>query len=94
MVVKSTANAFKVESAVGKLLYYELNAVAGAVTITCLMVANLVGFVIGPSGINWLTSVFLKREGLPVLLGMFVTFYVGTKLMLHISNSKKRRLQK
>ncbi|RAL52736.1 hypothetical protein DM860_007504 [Cuscuta australis] len=94
MVVKSTANAFKVESAVGKLLYYELNAVAGAVTITCLMVANLVGFVIGPSGINWLTSVFLKREGLLVLLGMFVTFYVGTKLMLHISDSKKRRLQK
>ncbi|XP_019191131.1 PREDICTED: putative membrane-bound O-acyltransferase C24H6.01c isoform X1 [Ipomoea nil] len=94
MIVKSTANAFKVESAFGEFFYYELNAVAGAVTITCLMVANLVGFVIGPSGINWLTSAFLQKEGLPVLFGMFVTFYVGTKLMLHISDSKKRRHEK
>nr|GLL19791.1 putative membrane-bound O-acyltransferase C24H6.01c isoform X2 [Ipomoea trifida] len=84
MIVKSTANAFKVESAFGEFFYYELNAVAGAVTITCLMVANLVGFVIGPSGINWLTSAFLQKEGRPVLFGMFVTFYVGTKIVKSI----------
>nr|GMC63161.1 putative membrane-bound O-acyltransferase C24H6.01C isoform X1 [Ipomoea batatas] len=41
MIVKSTANAFKVESAFGEFFYYELNAVAGAVTITCLMVCFL-----------------------------------------------------
>ncbi|MFS7949817.1 hypothetical protein Hanom_Chr06g00576051 [Helianthus anomalus] len=36
--------------------------VAGAITITFLMVANLVGFVVGPSGVSWLKSVFLHAE--------------------------------
>ncbi|XP_019231314.1 PREDICTED: glycerol uptake protein 1 isoform X2 [Nicotiana attenuata] len=89
MMVKSAANALKVESSFGKFLCRELSAVAGAITITCLMVANLVGFVIGPSGINWFLSRFLQKEGLPTLGGMFITFYVGTKLMFHISEAKK-----
>ncbi|XP_009610130.1 membrane-bound O-acyltransferase gup1 isoform X2 [Nicotiana tomentosiformis] len=89
MIVKSAANALKVESSFGKFLCRELSAVAGAITITCLMVANLVGFVIGPSGINWFLSRFLQKEGLPTLGGMFITFYVGTKLMFHISEAKK-----
>uniref|UniRef100_A0A7N2L414 Uncharacterized protein n=1 Tax=Quercus lobata TaxID=97700 RepID=A0A7N2L414_QUELO len=80
-----------VESALGQFVFRELSAVAGAVTITCLMVANLVGYVIGPSGINWLVSQFLQKEGLPVLGGMFVTFYVGTKLMFHIDDAKQRK---
>ncbi|CAM8891829.1 unnamed protein product [Rhodiola kirilowii] len=37
---------------------------------------------------NWLVSRFLNREGLPVLGGMFMTFYIGTKLMLHIQEMK------
>ncbi|RVW91470.1 hypothetical protein CK203_038545 [Vitis vinifera] len=45
-----------------------------------LQVANLVGYVIGPSGINWFISQFLQKEGLPILGGMFITFYVGTKV--------------
>ncbi|XP_055834057.1 membrane-bound O-acyltransferase gup1 [Solanum dulcamara] len=92
MIVKSTTNTLKVESSVGKFLYCELSAVAGAVTITCLMVANLVGFVIGSSGINWLLSKFLQKEGLPTLGGMLITFYVGTKLMFHISDAKQKRI--
>ncbi|KDP23321.1 hypothetical protein JCGZ_23154 [Jatropha curcas] len=91
MVVKSAANALQAESAFGEFLFRELRAVAGAITITCLMVANLVGYVIGPSGINWFTSQFLTREGLPVLGGMFVTFYVGTKLMFHIDDAKQKK---
>ncbi|XP_030956962.1 putative membrane-bound O-acyltransferase C24H6.01c isoform X2 [Quercus lobata] len=91
MILKSTANALQVESALGQFVFRELSAVAGAVTITCLMVANLVGYVIGPSGINWLVSQFLQKEGLPVLGGMFVTFYVGTKLMFHIDDAKQRK---
>ncbi|XP_065852797.1 membrane-bound O-acyltransferase gup1 [Euphorbia lathyris] len=91
MVVKSMSNATKAETAVGEILYREFRAVAGAITITCLMVANLVGFVIGPSGINWLISHFLTRKGLPVLGGMFITFYVGTKLMFYIDDAKKRK---
>lgn len=92
MIVKSTTNNLKVESSFGKFLYRELSAVAGAVTITCLMVANLVGFVIGSSGINWLLSKFLQKEGLPTLGGMFITFYVGTKLMFYISDAKKKHI--
>ncbi|KAM4118700.1 hypothetical protein ACJW30_03G001300 [Castanea mollissima] len=91
MILKSTASALQVESALGQFVFRELSAVAGAVTITCLMIANLVGYVIGPSGINWLVSQFLQKEGLPVLGGMFVTFYVGTKLMFHIDDAKQRK---
>ncbi|XVF41014.1 hypothetical protein PTKIN_Ptkin01aG0246500 [Pterospermum kingtungense] len=90
MLVKSAANAFQAEGALGGFIFRELSAAAGAITITCLMVANLVGYVIGPSGINWLISRFLGKEGLSVLGFMLVTFYVGTKLMFHISDAKQR----
>lgn len=76
-----------------------------------VQVANLVGYVVGLSSINWLISHFLQKEGMPkshilypsflvcldksryrpnakfyhtglsVLGGMFLTFYVGTKVM-------------
>ncbi|GAY59032.1 hypothetical protein CUMW_191480 [Citrus unshiu] len=91
MVVKSAADSFQAESAFGRFLVRELRAFAGSITITCLMIANLVGYVIGPSGVNWLMSQFLTREGLPVLGGMFLTFYVGTKLMFQISDAKQRK---
>ncbi|PIN08206.1 Acyltransferase [Handroanthus impetiginosus] len=91
MLVKSAASAFQVEGAFGEFIFRELNAVAGAITITCLMVANLVGFVIGPSGINWLISGFLRKEGLHTLGGLLVSFYVGTKLMFHISDAKQSK---
>ncbi|KAL8158893.1 hypothetical protein V2J09_000430 [Rumex salicifolius] len=80
MLLKSGARAFKAETAFGKFIFRELSAVAGAVTITCLMIANLVGFVIGPSGMSWLVSRFSDREGLPILGGMLFTFYLGTKV--------------
>lgn len=90
LVLKSVANAFQVENTIGELYFREVSATAGAVTITCLMVANLVGFVIGPSGIRWLIARFLHKEGWPVLVGMFLTFYVGTKLMFHIQDAKRK----
>ncbi|CAA0822052.1 MBOAT (membrane bound O-acyl transferase) family protein [Striga hermonthica] len=93
MLVKSAAAAFPVEGAFWEFVFRELRAVAGAITITCLMVANLVGFVIGPSGINWLVSGFLQKEGLPTLFALLVSFYVGTKLMFHISDAKQIRRQ-
>ncbi|KAM7270321.1 hypothetical protein ACFE04_029535 [Oxalis oulophora] len=91
MIVKSLANASQAESAFGEFAFRELRAAAGAITITCLMVANLVGYVIGPDGINWLISRFLMREGMPVLGGMLLTFYVGSKLMFHIEDAKRLR---
>ncbi|XP_061339454.1 membrane-bound O-acyltransferase gup1 isoform X2 [Gastrolobium bilobum] len=95
MVLKSAAKTFQAESSFGECIFRELSAVAGAVTITCLMVANLIGFVIGPTGVNWLLSSFLHKEGLPVLGGMLVTFYIGTKpeylqLMFLIDEAKQR----
>ncbi|KAL9860350.1 putative membrane bound O-acyl transferase, MBOAT [Arabidopsis thaliana] len=86
MLLKSASSAYKVESAFGEFLLRELKALSGAVTITCLMIANLAGYVIGPSGINWMVSSFLKREGVPVLGGVFFSLYVGTKLMFHIQD--------
>ncbi|RVW91469.1 putative membrane-bound O-acyltransferase C24H6.01c [Vitis vinifera] len=38
MILKSLANAFQAESAFGEFIFRELSAVAGSVTITCLMV--------------------------------------------------------
>ncbi|XP_021282210.1 putative membrane-bound O-acyltransferase C24H6.01c isoform X3 [Herrania umbratica] len=90
MLVKSAANALQAEGALGGFIFHELRAAAGAITITCLMVANLVGYVIGPSGINWLISQFLRKEGLSVLGFMLLSFYVGTKLMFQISDAKQR----
>lgn len=89
IVIKSSVRIYQVKSAFGKFILRELSAVAGAITITCLMVANLAGYVIGPSGIKWLVSRLLQKEGLPVLCGIFTSFYVGTKLMFHISESKR-----
>lgn len=91
MIVKSAANKFQAKSRFGQFVFRELSAIAGAITITCLMVANLVGYVIGPSGINWFLSSFLRREGLPVLGGMLVTFYVGTKLMFYIQDARQTK---
>ncbi|XP_008456245.1 membrane-bound O-acyltransferase gup1 isoform X1 [Cucumis melo] len=90
MVMKSAVSTFKAESAITEFVVRELSAIAGAITITCLMVANLVGYVIGPSGINSLGSRFLNKQGFPVLGGMFVTFYVGTKLMFHIRDAERK----
>ncbi|XP_021740624.1 putative membrane-bound O-acyltransferase C24H6.01c isoform X2 [Chenopodium quinoa] len=90
ILLKSAAKAFKVESTFWKFFFEELSAISGAVTITCLMIANLVGFVVGPSGINFLISGFLHKEGLPVLAGIFFTFYLGTKLMFHIRDARQK----
>ncbi|XP_059648355.1 membrane-bound O-acyltransferase gup1 isoform X2 [Cornus florida] len=94
MMVKSAANTYQAENVFGEFVFRELSAAAGAVTITCLMVANLVGYVIGPSGLNWLISQFLREEGLPTLGGMFLSFYVGTKLMFHINDAEAREALK
>ncbi|KAL3843599.1 hypothetical protein ACJIZ3_001002 [Penstemon smallii] len=91
MLVKSATKSIEVKGAFREFIFRELSAVAGAVTITCLMVANLIGFVIGPSGINWLVSGFLHQEGWPTLGGLLISFYVGTKLMFHISDAKQRK---
>ncbi|XP_057807474.1 membrane-bound O-acyltransferase gup1-like isoform X3 [Salvia miltiorrhiza] len=75
MLIKSAANAFQVEGAFWEFIFRELSAVAGAVTITCLMVANLVGFVIGPSGVNWLVSGFLQEGGSSLYFHLMVYIY-------------------
>lgn len=89
ILVKSSVQTYQVKSALGRLVLRELSGIAGAITIMCLMVANLVGYVIGPSGINWLVSRLLQKDGLPTLAGMFTSFYVGTKLMFHIRDAKR-----
>ncbi|KAK8651121.1 hypothetical protein V6N13_140735 [Hibiscus sabdariffa] len=80
LLVKSATNAFQAKGALEGFIFCELRAAGGAITITCLMVANLVGYVIGPSGFSWLISQFHSKEGLCVLGFMLLTFYVGTKV--------------
>ncbi|CAL4902993.1 unnamed protein product [Urochloa decumbens] len=84
ILVKSLSNKFQASSSLGMLVHREFKAIAGAVTISCLMVANLVGYVVGPSGIKVLISKMAGKEALPALAFIFTTFYVGVKLMFHI----------
>ncbi|CAA6665776.1 unnamed protein product [Spirodela intermedia] len=91
IVVKSIINSYQEANPFRRYLLRELKAVAGAITITCLMVTNLAGYVIGPENINWLISRLLMKDGLAVVVGIFTSFYVGTKLMLHIQDAKKNQ---
>uniref|UniRef100_A0A1D1XRT0 Putative membrane-bound O-acyltransferase C24H6.01c n=1 Tax=Anthurium amnicola TaxID=1678845 RepID=A0A1D1XRT0_9ARAE len=89
IIVKSTVNMFQEKDPFSRYLLRELNAIAGAITITCLMVSNLAGYVIGPENINWLLSRLLMKDGVVVIFGIFISFYVGTKLMFHIRDAKQ-----
>ncbi|XP_020581794.1 putative membrane-bound O-acyltransferase C24H6.01c [Phalaenopsis equestris] len=89
LVIKSSISSFTPRSAAGKFVLREMSAVAGAVTITCLMVANLVGYVVGPSGTSLLISRLFRRDGFPVLVFIFLSFYVAVKLMFHIRDIKQ-----
>lgn len=90
IVIKSSASSFTSRSAIGKFVLREMSAVAGTITITCLMVANLIGYVIGPSGTSWLISRLLKKDGFPLLGFIFLSFYVAVKLMFHIRDAKQK----
>uniref|UniRef100_A0A0D9WCN8 Uncharacterized protein n=1 Tax=Leersia perrieri TaxID=77586 RepID=A0A0D9WCN8_9ORYZ len=76
-------------SVLGLFIHRELSAIAGAVTISCLMVANLVGYVVGPSGIKLLMTQMLGKDALTVLAFIFISFYVGVKLMFHIRDARQ-----
>lgn len=89
ILIKSSVASFKSRSATEKLVLRELRAVAGTITIACLMVANLVGYVIGPSGTSWMISRLVKKDGFPLLGFIFLSFYVAVKLMFHIRDAKK-----
>ncbi|XP_051229565.1 membrane-bound O-acyltransferase gup1 [Lolium perenne] len=89
ILIKSLSNNFQAKSALGRFIHRELGAIGGAVTISCLMVANLVGYVVGPSGIKVVMSQMLQKDALPALAIIFATFYVGVKLMFHIRDARK-----
>jgi len=70
--------------------YRECHALAGSLNITGLMLANLVGFVVGPDGMKLLASRMLSLENVPLLLAIIFSFYIGTKLMLAIRDREER----
>ncbi|KAF3796764.1 putative membrane-bound O-acyltransferase C24H6-01c [Nymphaea thermarum] len=88
IIAKSVLNSFQPRDAFGQFILREISAICGAVTISCLMIANLVGYVIGPSGVDWLISRMLRKDGLPTVFGIFLSFYVGTKLMFYIRDAR------
>ncbi|KAJ3681384.1 hypothetical protein LUZ60_015873 [Juncus effusus] len=86
IIVKSAANSFKATSTIKMLFNRELRAVGGAITISGLIIANLVGYVAGPSGIKLLVSRMTEKEALPVLAAIFFSFFVAVKLMFQIQD--------
>ncbi|VAH14198.1 unnamed protein product [Triticum turgidum subsp. durum] len=89
IVIKSFSNNFQAKSTLGRFIRRELCAIAGAVTVSSLMVANLVGYVVGPSGIKVLMSRMLHKDALPGLGIIFATFYVAVKLIFHVRDARK-----
>ncbi|KAJ4784791.1 MBOAT (membrane bound O-acyl transferase) family protein [Rhynchospora pubera] len=90
IVVKSIAKTFKATSALGEFFNYELGAMSGVVTISCLMIANLVGYVAGPAHIKLLISKMMEKEAHFTLGAIFFSFYVAVKLMFHIGNIRQK----
>jgi D-alanyl-lipoteichoic acid acyltransferase DltB (MBOAT superfamily) len=84
ILCKSITRMPQVKDLLSGSLLRELGAIGGAITISCLMMANLIGFVVGPTRMQWLISRMLLRENVSVLIGIFISFYVGTKLMFHV----------
>lgn len=74
----------------GTALFREGTAVLGAVNILGLMLANLVGFVVGPSGTSEIAARLLAPEARPLLLFLVVSLYVGVKLMLEVREMEAR----
>ncbi|KAJ7543421.1 hypothetical protein O6H91_09G037700 [Diphasiastrum complanatum] len=73
------------------VMYREVCAIAGALNITGLMTANLVGFVVGPSGMKSLSSQLLTRQNTIVLVGILTSLYVGTKIMFRVRESENNK---
>lgn len=69
-------------------IYHELCAMGGALNISGLMIANLIGFVVGPERMQWLLRSMLEPKNLSSSLGILCSFYIGTKLMFHIREYK------
>ncbi|KAL4205096.1 hypothetical protein AMTRI_Chr01g112970 [Amborella trichopoda] len=90
ILVKLAMTNIQAKGMFSQLILRELSAMIGAFTITGLMITNLVGYVIGPAGLDWLKSRMLKPDGLPVLGSIYFTFYVGTKIMFHIREAKRK----
>ncbi|XP_072952067.1 membrane-bound O-acyltransferase gup1 [Typha angustifolia] len=89
ILIKSASNIFQARTALGVFINRELRAIAGAITISCLMVANLAGYVVGSSGIQLLITQMLQKDALPALGVIFTSFYVAVKLMFHIRDFKQ-----
>lgn len=71
--------------------YRHACAALASINITCLMAANLVGFVIGLNGARtWLMSM-LTAQGSRVLAGSLVTFFSAAHVMFEIRATERRR---
>ncbi|EFJ25234.1 hypothetical protein SELMODRAFT_99787 [Selaginella moellendorffii] len=63
-------------------LFTEGCAIASALNITGLMMANLIGFVVGPAGFKELISKLFVKQNAWLCLGIFFSFYVGAKVRI------------
>lgn len=90
LLVKSLMRTPQMASFKKTNAYRECHALAGSLNITGLMLANLVGFVVGPDGMKLLASRMLSRENVPLLLAIVFSFYIGTKLMLAIHDHAEK----
>lgn len=66
---------------------------SGSLTISFMQVANLVGYVIGPSGINSLGSRFLNKQGSLLVTHKNLSFFYFFLWRKQLSNMKKELMK-
>eukprot|EP00249_Psilotum_nudum_P010949 c22868_g1_i1 orf=188-1798(+) len=86
--IKSLMHTAKMQKFRRSHLCDELCAVLGALNISGLMAANLLGFVLGPQGMRWLVTRMFEKQNISVIIGILCSFYVGTKLMFRIRENE------
>ncbi|GAQ80191.1 hypothetical protein KFL_000480320 [Klebsormidium nitens] len=93
LVVKSIVRSPRLAGFRKIWLYSELAAAAGALNITGLMAANLVGFVIGPQGLRAFFFKLLSLSNVALMLYILLSFYAATKVMFAIREAEEREKQ-
>ncbi|KAH7292570.1 hypothetical protein KP509_29G075200 [Ceratopteris richardii] len=88
LVVKFLTRKTSLRKLQESTFYGELCAIGGAISITGLMIANLIGFVVGPDRMHWLLQTLANTNNITTSLGVLLSFYIGTKLMFHIEELK------
>lgn len=74
-------------------LYRCMKSIGGSLMIFCMMIANLIGYSIGPNGVYKTLVDFFTNGGIVLSCIAFTTFYCATQIMIAIEEKKDYDVQ-